>query len=240
MSPASLSPLPNKNHVPATLIQLQQVKVLGGWDYKLLHPLDHSCFVALCGWCVAFQTFDLSRETGSNFFYHLQMDTNTQIAHSHACKTLSSLLSFFVLTLNIQLSSTQFISRQSVLTYSQPTGEVSHDTLWCWHQKYLTLFTLGVFTCVNLSSFPCLPFTYTLSGAPAVLIGDTDTWLLHLLFLQIWLFCCNVYSYSPPVSTQLCVNVTLPQSFFLGAANLEFDQLCCQWNITQIQHNNKS
>ena len=41
--------------------------------------------------------------------------------------------------------------------------------------KYLTLFTLGVFTCVNLSPFPRLPFTYTLSGAPAVLIGDTDT-----------------------------------------------------------------
>lgn len=106
--------------------------------------------------------------------------------------------------------------------------------------KYLTLFTLGVFTYVNLSSFPCLPFTYTLSGAPAALIGDTDTRLLHLLFLQICLFCCNVYSYSPPVSTQLCVNVTLPQSFLSGAVNWEFDQLCCQWNITQIQHNNKS
>lgn len=52
MSPASLAPLPNKNHVPATLIQLQQVKVLRGWDYKLLHPLDHSCFAALCGWFV--------------------------------------------------------------------------------------------------------------------------------------------------------------------------------------------
>lgn len=94
--------------------------------------------------------------------------------------------------------------------------------------KYLTLFTLEVFTCVSLASFPCLPLIYTLFGAPAELIGDTDTWLLHLLFLQIWLFCCNVYSYSPPISTQLCVNVTLPQSFLLGAANLEFVQIRCQ------------
>lgn len=113
-------------------------------------------------------------------------------------------------------------------------------TLWMLTPKYLTLFTLAVLMCVSLSSFPRLHFTYTLCRAPAVLIGDTDTWLLHLLFLQILLFCCNVYSYSPPVSTPLCVNVTLPLSFLLGAADSEFDQLCCQRKITQIQHNNKS
>lgn len=131
-----------------------------------------------------------------------------------------------------------FLTKVFWPTHNRPEKWVT--TLRMLTPKYLTLFTLEVFTCVNLSSFPCLPLTYTLSRTPAVLIGDTDTWLLHLLFSRIWLFCCNVYSYSPPVSIQLCVNVTLPQSFLLGAANLEFDQLCCQWNITQIQHNNKS
>lgn len=146
MSPASLSPLPNKNHAPETLIQLQQVKVLGGWDYKLLHPLDHSCFAALCGRCVALQPFDLSGEIWSDFcFYHSQMHTNTQIS-VHPCVQIftqslsqnknASLPFFFVLFLFwLQIfsspppsPSSQFISHQSVLTYSQPTGEVSHDT----------------------------------------------------------------------------------------------------------------
>lgn len=161
-------------------------------------------------------------------------------AHSHASKTLSSLLCFFVLTLNIQLSSSlssfQFIPHQSVLTYCQPTGEVSHDTQDADTKISYLIYLGSVYMCQSLFLFSCLPLTYTLSWAPAVLIGDTDTWLLHLLFF----FCCNVYSYSPPISTQLCVNVTLPQSFLLGVANLEFDQLCCQWNITQIQYNNKS
>ena len=75
--------------------------------------------------------------------------------------------------------------------------------------NYLILLTLRVLTCVHLSSFPCLLFSCRVSRAPDVFIGDTNTWLLHLLFLQMSLLCCNVYSYSPAVSTQLCINVTL-------------------------------
>lgn len=156
----------------------------------------------------------------------------------------SHFFTFFVLTLYIQTPHlffplpSLFLTKVFWPTHKWPEKWVT--TLRMLTPKYLTLFTLEVFTCVILSSFPCLPLTYTLFGAPAELIGDTNTWLLHLLFLQIWLFCCNVYSYSPPVSTQLCVNVTLPQSFLLGVANLEFVQLRCQWSITQIQHNNKS
>lgn len=179
------------------------------------------------------------------------MDTTTDICyllflHMHTVilyvlpKNSFFFLVDFIYSDSATLSSTsEFVSYQSVLTYSQPTGEVSHDTQDA-DTKISHLIYLGsVYVCQSL--FISLPSThlYTL-GAPAERIGDTDTWLLHLLFLQIWLFCCNVYSYSPPISTQLCVNVTLPQSFLLGAANLEFVQLRCQWSITQIQHNNKS
>lgn len=67
-------------------------------------------------------------------FFSSFTDGHTQILQHtvmHAKHCLPH-FSFFVLTLNIQLfaslSSSQFISHQSVLTYSQPTGEVSHDT----------------------------------------------------------------------------------------------------------------
>lgn len=67
-------------------------------------------------------------------------------------------------------------------THNRPKKWVT--TLRMLTLKYLTLFTLEVFTCVNLSSFPCFPLTYALSRAPAVLIGDTDTCLLHLLLFS--------------------------------------------------------
>lgn len=70
-------------------------------------------------------------------------------------------------------------------------------------------------------------------------------WYWHMaatfaVFANLALLLRCLSSHSPPVCTQLCVNVTLPQSFLLCAADAEFDQLRCQWNITQIQHNNKS
>lgn len=83
MSPASLAPLPNKNHVPETLAQLQ-VTILGGRDYKLLHCLHRSCLL-LC--VVGVWLFRLGTEEKWDlifvfFFFHVQMDTNAQISVS--------------------------------------------------------------------------------------------------------------------------------------------------------------
>lgn len=116
MSPASLAPLPNKNHVPETLAQLQ-VTILGGRDYKLLHCLHRSCLL-LC--VVGVWLFRLGTEEKWDlifvfFFFHVQMDTNAQISVScdvkrHTvmlAKRNASLVCFFcfVLIVDIQLPS---------------------------------------------------------------------------------------------------------------------------------------
>lgn len=198
----------------------------------------------MCG----FSDFRLLQKTGCNFFpFICRWDTNTQInVYPYFCtctqtyrqhKSLLHLPFFLCFDFSYSAPLLLFLypvyfSPKCFDLLTKPKKWVT--TLRMLTQKYLTLFTLEVFTCVSLSSFPCLPLTHTPRGTPAVLIGDTDT-TATLLFSQIWLFCCNVYSYSPPVSIQLSANVTLPQSFLLGARNLELDQLYRQWNITQMQ-----
>lgn len=164
--------------------------------------------------------------------------------HAHIHTYWTSHFFFFLLWLLIfrqHFSPFRFLVcfSPNVLTYSQPTREVSHDTQDADTKISYLIYLGSVYVCQ--SPFISLPSThlYTLRSP-----CWAHRWYWHMAatfaFLQIWLFCCNVYSYSPPISTQLCVNVTLPQSFLLGAANLEFVQLRCQWSITQIQHNNKS
>lgn len=59
-------------------------------------------------------------------------------------------------------------------THNRPEKWVT--TLRMLTPKYLTVFTLGVFTCVNLSSFPRLPLTYTLSRSPCC----AHRWYWHM------------------------------------------------------------
>lgn len=53
-----------------------KLRFLRGLDYKLLHPLDHNCFVALCGWCV-WLFGCLSRDIKSHFLSFICSWTQT-------------------------------------------------------------------------------------------------------------------------------------------------------------------
>lgn len=168
---------------------------------------------------------------------YLQMDANTQTnAYLHFCiytllcthtknNSLLYFLYFFccfgfrysALLLPF-LSPVYFSSKCFDLLTTDRRSESRHSG--CRHQN-ISPYLLWECLCVSISlGFLAFHSLMHSPEPPAVLIGDTDTGLLHLLFLQMWLFCCNVYSYSPSVSTQLCVNVTLRQSFLLGAVNL--------------------
>lgn len=53
-----------------------KLRFLRGWDSKMLHLLDHNCFVALCGWCVWLFRCS-SRETRSHFLSFICSWTQT-------------------------------------------------------------------------------------------------------------------------------------------------------------------
>lgn len=126
------------------------------------------------------------------------------------------------------------------LTYSQPIGGVSHDTTRKPAPEYLTLFTLGALTCVSRSSFPRLPLTSTLSGSPCC----AHRWYWHMaaafaVLANLALLLQCLFLLPSGLHSALCKCHPSPV-VSPGAANLELDQLCCQWNIIQIQHNNKT
>lgn len=62
---------------------------------------------------------------------------------------------------------------------------------------------------LGLCLFPGLIFSDMVSAAPAELVGDTDTAAAFAVVFSFWLLCHKIDSRSPPVSTLLCVNVTL-------------------------------
>lgn len=90
-------------------------------------------------------------------------------AHTPACKTNHFYTFFFCFDCRYfsppsSLSSPQFISHQSVLTYSQPTGEVSHDTQDADTKISHLIYFGSVYVCQSL--FVSLPSThlYTLQN----------------------------------------------------------------------------
>lgn len=161
-----------------------------------------------------------------------------------ACKqNIFTLYFCFAFNSNIQISSSNpppsLFQSKVFWPTRKPTGEVSHDSQDADTKTSHLIYLESVYMCQ--SHFVSSPSTYLYTlRSPCC----AHRWYWHMAatfaVLQILALLLRCLFLLPSgLHSALCKCHSSPV-VLLGAANLEFDQLCCQWNITQIQHNNKS